>query len=118
MWNVNWLQLNLDRRAASDGQPPTLTRTAARVYQYAVLLVLPILYLLLFPTPFLPLGLGGVVFLFALRWRARAAPIPRTRINPALLVLFCTVLVGMLRASNLHDATLVVARLVAGAVTF
>ncbi len=82
------------------------------------LFALPILFLLLFPTPFMPLGLGGVVFLGALRWFALGSPVPRTRINFAILILLASVLWGMLRAPTLTETTLTVARILAGVTTF
>lgn len=87
------------------------------MYQYAVVIALVILLLLLFPTPLLPLGLGGVLFLLGLRWRAMASPVPRTRVNGVLVVLFASILWGMLRAPAVVETVLTVARLLAGLVT-
>lgn len=119
MWNVNWIQINVDKRVALAGETPDVTlEFTARLYRYAVLLSLPILFLLLFPTPFLPLGLGGVLILFVLRWRALSSPFPHTRVNIPLLLLYFTILFGMLHAPDLGTTVLTVARLLAGLLTF
>ena len=116
---MDWIQINVDRRAPPAAEPTVGAHApAVRLYQYAVLLAVPILFLLLFPTPLMPLGLGGVVLLFSLRWLAFGSPVPETRINLPLLVFFAAVVFGLLRAPDLAITSLRAARLLAGAVTF
>lgn len=116
---VRWLLLSLDARVdEGDAAPQVSLRPSARLYQYAIGFAFVIGFLLLFPTPFMPLGLGGVVFLMGLRGRALGSPVPHTRVNGVLLVLFASILWGMLRAPNVGETVLTVARLLAGVVTF
>lgn len=90
---------------------------AERVYRNVVFLALPMLALLLFPSSLLPLGLLCVPLLFILRWRALASPFPHTRVNFVLLVFMLALLWGVLRAPDLSETTLTIARLLAGLVT-
>lgn len=114
---MSWLLIPLDTRVGEGGAAQVSLRPNAGLYQYAVVFALVLVALLLFPTPFMPLGLGGVVVLAALRWLTLGSPVPVTRVNPVLLVLALTMVWGMFRAPNLVVTVLPVARLLAGFVT-
>lgn len=90
-------------------------RSSAHIlYRASLPLVVLAVLLLIFPSPYLPLGFLFVPLLFGLRWLGRGAPFPRLRVNGALLALFATLVVGLLWSPLRREGVLIAAHAVAG----
>ena len=98
--------------------PGLIRRFALGLTLQAVLAVVPITFLLLFPSPWMSLGFAAVIGLFGCRWIALGSPLPETRVNLLILLFLAATLAGLLHSSAPDLAVLTAGQLVASVTIF
>lgn len=104
--------------ARRESLAPMPRRLAARAYRFALPFVGLIVALLIFPGPLTPLGMVGVLLLLALRWLAFGSPLPKTRLNPLLLVFLVMFAFGLAISPAPDTAWSVASHTLAGILIF
>lgn len=98
--------------------PQGVQHLAAVVYLHSLPLVLVIILLMIFPSPYLVLGLVGSLLLFIIRWIGTGSPFPLSPVNGTLTILFASLLIGLVLSPDLPSGVLVAAQAVAGLTLF
>jgi putative inorganic carbon (hco3(-)) transporter len=88
------------------------------ITRYAAWLVIPIVFLLYFPSPLLALGFAGALVLCFSRWLATGLPVPRLGANLPLAILLTMVAVGLVIAPALDLALVTTAQVIASVTLF
>ncbi|MCC7161385.1 MAG: O-antigen ligase family protein [Anaerolineae bacterium] len=84
------------------------------VWRPSILFAIPVILLLLVPTPLLPVAFAVAPLYFVLRWLALGSPFPRTQINPFLLVLLATFAIVFALSPKYPEGIVIAADLIAG----
>lgn len=95
-----------------------MQRLAQIVSAYAHWLILPIAFLLLFPSPWMWGGLLAATLLWLCRWIARGAPFPQTIVNLPLSIFLTMVALGFAITPTPDLAIATVGQLIAGVTIF
>lgn len=90
------------------------TRVRADVWRTSILFAIPIILLLLIPTPLLPVAFLAAPLYFGLRWIALGSPFPKTQSNPFLLVFLVMFALAFALSPKYPEGLVLAAHLVAG----
>lgn len=90
----------------------------SRLQENSHWLCIPVVLLLLFPSPWMVLGLVALLGLYGVRWVATASPVPSTRANVPILILLGMTAVGLVVSSAPDLAVLTVAQVLASVTLF
>ncbi|MCL4394688.1 MAG: O-antigen ligase family protein [Chloroflexi bacterium] len=95
-----------------------IKRAARAVSEHSILVVVPVAFLLLFPSSWMGVGFAAALVPYATRWIACSSPVPVTKVNLPLLALLLMTAVGLVYSSASDLALLTVGEVVASVTVF